>query len=198
MKIEGGAYLKSIETDFHLKKTKLEEKWRTTTEIPHLNPKLSLKLLHKLISLNIHSVKQISLPNGTHLMSPEEFRKYYKNPTKLEITAINIAAQLFYQSPCNQNCPTPCLIHIQTITLKTQFITDHRELHLRVIEDSLHPTPPQQPQYPNPPINIINNPSKFPIHTIITHPHKKQKTNTKLPKTTTHTYVNGYLATHHI
>ena len=57
MKIEGVVYLKSIETNFHLNKTELEEEWRTTTELPHLNPTLSLKLLHKLISLNIHSIK---------------------------------------------------------------------------------------------------------------------------------------------
>ena len=175
MKIEWGAYLKSIETDFHLNKTELENEWRTNTELPNLNPTLSFKLLHKLIALNIHSIKQIFLPNGTHLMSPEEFKKHYKNPTKLETTALNIAAQLFCQSPCNQNYPTPCPIHIQTITLKTQFITNHRELHPRVIEGSLHPTPPQQPQYPNPPINIINYRSKFPIHTIINHLNKKTK-----------------------
>ena len=172
MKIEGGAYLKSIEADFHLNKTELEKEWRTTTEMPHLNPKLSLILLHKFITLNIHSIKQISIPNGTNLMSTEEFEKYYKNPTKLEISTLNIVAQLFCQSPCNQNCPTPCPIHIQTKILKTQYISDHRELHPRLIEESLHPTPPLQPQYPNSSIKIINNPSKFPIHTIISHAQK--------------------------
>ena len=182
MKTEGGAYLKSIETDFHLNKTELEKEWRTSTELPHLNPELSLKLLHKLIILNIHSIKQISLPNGTNLMSSKEFNKYYKNPTKLEISALNIAAQLFCQSPCNQNCPTPCPIHIHTRTLKTQYISDHRELHPRLIEGSLHPIPPQQPQYPNPPTKIINNPSKFPIHTIISHSHKKTKDKYKITK----------------
>ena len=32
-------------------------------------------------------------------MSPEEFKKYYKNPTNTEITALNIAAQLFCHPP---------------------------------------------------------------------------------------------------
>ena len=195
MKTEGGAYLRSIEVDFQLNKTKLEKEWRTNTELPYLNPELSLKLLHKLITLNIHSIKQISLPNGTNLMSPEEFKKYSKNPTKLEISALNIATQLFCQSPCNQNCHIPYPIHIHTRTLKTQYISHHRELYPRLIEGPLHPIPPQQPQYPNSPLKIINNPSKFPIHTIISHSHKKIKTNTKLLKTTTHTYVNGYLVT---
>jgi hypothetical protein len=70
MKTEGGVHLKSIETNFHLNQTELENEWRTSTALPHLNPKLSLKLLHKLITLNIHTIKQISLPNGTNLMSP--------------------------------------------------------------------------------------------------------------------------------
>ena len=134
MKTEGGAYLKSIEKNFHLNQTELEKEWRTTTVLPHLNPKLSLKLLHKFITLNIHTIKQISLPNDTHLMSPEEFKIYYKSPTKLEISALNIATQLFCTPSCRQNCHIPCLNHTQTRTLKTQYISKNRELRPRTKE----------------------------------------------------------------
>ena len=197
MKTEGGAYLKSIETDFHLNKTELEKEWRTTTELPYLNPKLSLKLFHKFITLNIHSIKQISLPNGTNIMSPEEFKTYYKNPTKLDISALNIAAQLFCQSHCNQNCPTLCPIHILTRTLKTQYISDTREIHPRMTEGPIHPIPPEQPQYPNPPIKIINNPSKFSIHTIISHSNKKTKDKYKITKNYD-TYLCQWILSNHI
>ena len=114
MKTEGGAHLKSIEENFQLNQTEIEREWRTSTELPHLNPKLSLKILHKLITLNIHTIKQITLPNGTHLMSPEDFKTYYKTPTKLEIRALAIARQLFCLPDCNQACPTPCPNHTQT------------------------------------------------------------------------------------
>ena len=66
MKTVGRVHLKSIKIGFYLNKTELEKEWISTTEIVHLNPKLSLKLLHKLLLLNIHSIKQISLPNGTN------------------------------------------------------------------------------------------------------------------------------------
>ena len=66
--------------------TELEQEWRTqaTTQLPQLDNGTSLKLLHKLLAHNIHNIKHISLPNGTNLMSPKDFRKYYKTPTKLE------------------------------------------------------------------------------------------------------------------
>ena len=182
MKTEGEVHLKSIEANFHLHQTELEKEWKTTTELPHLNPKLSLKLLHKLMTLNIHTIKQISLPNGTNLMSPEDFKIYYKTPTKLEISALKIATQLFCNPTCNQNCPTPCPIHIQTRTLKTQYISENRELLPRIVERPIHYTPPQQPQYPSPPTNIINNPNKFPIEIIISHKLKKTKDKYKIIK----------------
>jgi hypothetical protein len=104
MKKEGGTHFKSLEANFQLHTTEFEQEWITnaTTELPHLNPKLSLKLLHKLLLHNIHKIKHITLPNGTHLMSHKDFQTYYKTPTKLEKNAINIAEQLFCHTKCDQ------------------------------------------------------------------------------------------------
>jgi hypothetical protein len=85
MKKEGGAHLKNIETNFQLHETELETEWKSqaTTNLPKLNNELSLKLLYKLLTQNIHKIKHITLPNGTHLISPTDFQTYYKTPTKL-------------------------------------------------------------------------------------------------------------------
>ena len=145
MKTEGEVHLKSIEENFHLNKTKLEREWKTTTELPYLSPKLSHKLLHKLIALNIHTIKQISLPYGTNLMSAEDFKIYSKIPTKLEKNALNIATQLFCHPNCNQSCLNPCPRHTQIRTLKTQYISDSRDINPRITENPLQPIPPQHP-----------------------------------------------------
>jgi hypothetical protein len=109
MKKEEGAHLKSIEANFQLHKTELEQEWSTQAAsiLPQLNTELSLKLLHKLLIHNIQKIKHISLPNGTNLMSPKDFQIYYKTPTKSEIKALHIAEQFFCHQSCNQNCPNP-------------------------------------------------------------------------------------------
>ena len=156
MKKEGGVHLKSIEANFQLHKTELEQKWRTqaTSILPQLNTELSLKLLHKFLIQNIHKIKHISLPNGTNLMSSKDFQTYYKTPTKLEKHALHIAEQLFCQESYNQNCPNPCNTHPQARTLKTKYISDNRELTPNIPETPLHLPPLQQPQQTNLPPNI--------------------------------------------
>jgi len=57
---------------------------QTTIILPHTDPKLSLKMLHKLLLHNIYKIKHITLPNGTNLMSPEDFKIYYQIPIKIE------------------------------------------------------------------------------------------------------------------
>ena len=174
MKKEEGVHLKSIEANFQLHNTELEQEWRTqaTAVLPQLNNELSLKLLHKLLIQNIYKIKHISLLNGTNLMSPTDFQTYYKTPTKLEKHALHITEQLFCLQSCNQNCPNPCNTHPQARTFKVKYISDNSELTPRIAENPLHPPPPQQPQQPqqnNPPYNIKINPLKFPIHTILNH-----------------------------
>ena len=104
--------------------TELEQQWKTnaTIERPHLNLKPTLKLLHKLLLHNIHKIKHIPLPNGTNLMSLEDFRMYYTIPTNLEKNTLNIAKQLFFYANCTEDCPNLCQRHPQPRTLKAQYI----------------------------------------------------------------------------
>ena len=171
MKKEGGTHLKSLEANFQLHISELEREWTTnaTIELPHLNLKLYLKLLHKLLLHNIQKIKHITLPNGTHLMSHKDFQTYYKTPTKLEKNALNIAEQLFCHNNCDQDCPTPCIRHPPPRTLKTKYITNNQTMTPNTLANSLNTTPPQQIQLANPPPHIINNSLKFPIYTILNH-----------------------------
>lgn len=70
-------------------------------------------------------MKHITLPNGTNLMSPNDFKRYYKTPTKLEKNALNIAEQLFCHPNCTTNCANPCTQHPPVRTLKTKYISNN-------------------------------------------------------------------------
>ena len=181
MKKEGGAHLKNIEANFQLHSTELEQEWRTqaTNELPQLNIKLSLKLLHKLLAHNIQKIKHISLPNGTNLMSAKDFQTYYKTPTKLEKNALHIAEQHFCHQNCNQNCPQPCNRHPPARTLKMKYISDNSELIPRTPTNPLRPPIPQQS---TPPPHITKKPLKFPIHTILKHKSNDTKDKYKISK----------------
>ena len=176
----------------------MENLHRVTTSKPISKPhlKLSLKILHKLITLNIHTIKQISLPNGTHLMAPEDFKTYYKTPTKLEIRALAIAKQLFCHPNCNQDCPTPCPNHTQTRTLKATYISENNNLNTRITETPIHTITPQHTQRSHPPPHIIQNPHKFPITNKINHKLNKTKDKYKIIKIFT-TYLCQWIIQDH-
>jgi hypothetical protein len=187
MKLEAGVHLKSIEKNFQLQATELELEWkaRSTIILPQLNPKLSTKLLHKLLIHNIHKIKHISMPNGTDLMSPKDFQTYYKTPTKLNKNALNIVEQLFCHPRCNQNCSNTCSRHPQARTLIDKYISENSELTPNI---PINPIPQPTPQQRNPPTNIKNNPLKFSINAILNH-----KTNETKDKYKIITKYNTYL-----
>jgi len=70
--------------------------------------------------------KHITLPNGTNLMSPKDFKTYYQNPTKLEKNALKIAEQLFCYPSCTQNCPNRCQTPTTTHTQRKIHIKQSR------------------------------------------------------------------------
>jgi hypothetical protein len=90
LKKAGRIHLKSTNPNFLLYMTKLEQEWRAqaTSELPHLNPALLLKLLHKLLIHNIYKIQHITLTNRTNLMSSDVFKTYHKTPSKLEKNAL--------------------------------------------------------------------------------------------------------------
>ena len=147
MKKERRAHLKSTEANFQLHATELETKWKShaIAILPQLNNELSLKLLYKLLTQNIHKIKHIFLPNGTHLMSPIDFQNYYKTPIKLIKNALHIAEQFFCQQRCNQNCSNQCNRYPQARILQEKYISNNRELLSIISNNPLHPIPPQQP-----------------------------------------------------
>ena len=149
--------------------TELEREWRaqTLTELPHLHPELSFKLLHKLLIQNIYTIKHITLPNGTNLMTPDNFKIYYKTPTKLKRNALHIAEQLFCHTSCTPNCHNQCTIHPPPQTLKIKYISDNQSLILRTLINSPQLLTTQHPHHSNPPTNITKQPHKFPINIIL-------------------------------
>ena len=164
--------------------TKLEQEWRTqaTNELPHLNPNLSLKLLHKLLIHNIYKIQHITLPNGTHLMTPDDFKIYHKTPSKLEKYALQIVEQLFCYPSCTPNCPNPCTRHLPARTLKPKYISNNQNLIPRISENPPQPLDIQQQLHPNPSHNIINNPIRFAINKILDHKTKTIKDKYKITK----------------
>jgi len=143
----------------------------------------------------IYNINQIILPNGTKLMSPEEFKIYYQNPTKLDKSALNIAEQLFCEPKCDEDCPNPCQIHLPPRTLKNKYkIYNHRIIPRTPTNPVQVPQPPQQPA---PPQNIKNDPIKFPIRTILNHKTITTKDKYKIPKKY-NTYLCQWIDSNHI
>ena len=62
----------------------------------------------------------------------------------------------------------------------------------KITVNQLQPIPPQHPQQPHPPANILNNPSRFPIHSIINHKLTVTQDKYKITKNITHAYANGH------
>jgi len=155
---------------------------QTTLILPYINPKLSLKMLHKLLLHNIYKIKHITLPNGTNLMSPKDFKKYYQTPTKIEKNALNIAEQFFCYPRCTLECSSPCERHPTIRTLKVQYISNNRDLIPRTLNNPLHPPLLQPPEQQQPLLYIQNNPLTFPIQTIKNKKNKKIKDKYKISK----------------
>ena len=104
----GRIHLKSTNENFQLHMIELEREWRAQalTELPNLNLELSLKLLHKLLIHNIYTIKHITLLNGTKLMTPDDFKIYYKTPTKLEKMRSKYSKSIFLLSKLHTKLPS--------------------------------------------------------------------------------------------
>ena len=184
IKKAGGAHLRSNIDNFPLKATPLEQIWcqLSTIQLPQINPSQTTKLFHKLLLHNIYEIKHITLPNGTNLMTQEDFKNYYTKPTKLIKQALNIAEQLFCYPRYSPNCQNPCDNHHPPCTLKEEYITPDHNIEPRTIETPIHPPMPPHPPQPLPPPNIKNNPTRYPIHVILDHKEIKTKDKYKIKK----------------
>ena len=82
LKTTSDTHLKKTLEEFPLLPTPLETQWmREANNIPTLTPTISLKYLYKFILHNITKLKHITHPNGTHLMTNDDFKHYYDTPT---------------------------------------------------------------------------------------------------------------------
>ena len=144
LKHEAGVHLKSTMDSFLLNPSSLETAWlKEAQNLQGLNPNTSLKLLQKFLLYNIIRLEQIIMPNDTILMSPNDFKIYHSNPTKLIKSALNIGNQLFCHLTCHQECHLPCTYHYPPRTLKNDYTIINPTIFPH------YPTPPIHP--PNPP-----------------------------------------------
>ena len=115
-------------------------------------------------------------------MSHEKIKYYYITPTKLIKQALYIAIQLFYHPRCNPTCLNPCTNHHLPRTLKEEYISRDHNIEPRFRESPIHPPMPPHPPQPKPPLNIKNNPIRYPIHSILDHKEIKTKDKYKITK----------------
>ena len=101
---------------------------------------------------------------------------------KLINQALDIAKQLFCHSKCNLNCQIPCANHHLPHTVKQKYITLNNNIELRIRETPIHPLIPSHPPYLLPPLNIKNNPIRYPIHSMLDHKENKTKDKYKIIK----------------
>lgn len=144
--LKGGAHLKSEIENLLLASTSLETTYmREAQNLLRFNPILYLKLLHKLLLYNILELKQVTLPNGLHLMSNNDFETCYSTPSKLIKSALHIAEQLFkhptYQSQCGNLCPH----HPPPHNLKNKYIINNHKIAPKKNEVPIHVLIPPQP-----------------------------------------------------
>jgi hypothetical protein len=77
-----GTHIRNNQANFPLAPTKLETTWLTQAQLcPTININLYHHFLNKLLLYHITSNSQIALPNGTHLMTYNDFQIY---PTSLQ------------------------------------------------------------------------------------------------------------------
>ena len=129
--------------------------------LPGLNPDISLKLLHKLLVHNITTLDQITLPNGTTLMNPDEFKIHHFTPSKLIQRALNIATQLFCHLHCQQ-CPLPCQQHHPPRSLKNKYKIRHHNILPHPTAAPYTPLTSASPLYPPLSMTCLKTPNNFP------------------------------------
>jgi hypothetical protein len=138
------------------------------TQQPHINPQYSLKLLNKLLLHHITTIAHITIPNGLHLMTPQDFKYFYSNPTNLITHALYIAEQLFCHPSCLPIASTLAPITFPHEYFLPQYITiNHYIIPPLLIPCSIHS--PYHLSLAHSPQNASHNPTQYPI-TIILQP----------------------------
>ena len=153
-----GIHVRNNKDGFLLSTTQLETIWLILAcNKPNINTNLCHHFLNKLLVYHINNLSQITLPNGTHLMTHEDFTTYHAKPTKIiksTLNSLKLATQVFCQPICLQHCPQPCPNHFPPNTLLPQFIilNHHIDLPQPTIKPPIpikeRPPPPSLDTYP--------------------------------------------------
>jgi hypothetical protein len=89
-------HIRSNKDGFLLSPTQLETIWLAQAwHTSNINIHLCHHFLNNLLIYHINSLAQITLPNGTHLMTHDGFTIYHTKPTKIIKSALKLATQLF-------------------------------------------------------------------------------------------------------
>jgi hypothetical protein len=183
-----GTHIRKNQDDFLLSPTPLETEWLIQAHThPNLNINLCHHFLRKLLLSHITNLSQITLPNGTHLMTPQDFQRYHHKPTKLTCSALKLASQLFCHPPCNNHCRQPCINHYSANTLLPQYVIIN---HITPLQPILHNLLPSENQPLHPPPHIWMAIEHTPINSIIKH-----KYNTTRDKLTILKKYHSYFCT---
>jgi hypothetical protein len=187
LKHTAGTHIRNNKEGFLLAPTQLETNWLTQArQHPNINIHLCHHFLNKLLLNHIDNLSQITHPNGTHLMSQDDFNTYHTKPTKLIKSALKLAKQLFCQPVCQHHCPQPCPNHYPSYTLLPQFIIPNH--HIDLPQSNIQQPIPIMDRPPPPPLNIWAQLKHTPIHSIIDH-----KTNIKKDQFTITKTYHSYL-----
>ena len=186
-----GTHVRNNKDGFILSPTQLETIWLIQARNrPNININLCHHFLNKLLVHHINNISQITFPNGTHLMTQDDFTTYHTKPTKIIKSALKLATQLFCQPICHQHCPQPCPNYSPCNTLLPQFIIPNH--HIDPPQPTTQPPIPIEERPPPLPSVRWTQLKHLPVHSTIDHKQNTKKTSFQLTKYTTRIYVHGY------
>jgi hypothetical protein len=117
----------SFDKNFYTTYTELEKQWKERQhKLTRLQQKNTQNLLHKLYTFNIYSLKDITMPNGNTLMTPDNFKKQYSSCSKCIKTALYHCHLMFCQNNnMDTNHPTNTPNTQEPNKLLTQYCTQY-------------------------------------------------------------------------
>jgi hypothetical protein len=110
----------------HITYTEIEKKWEEKQhKFTRLQQKNTQKLLHKVYTFNIYSLKDSTMLNGTILMTLENFKLQYNSYSNCIKTTIYHCQLMFYQNNIDINRPTNNPNTQEHNKLLTQYCTQY-------------------------------------------------------------------------
>jgi hypothetical protein len=157
---------------------------------PTITPNINCKYLHQLLLLNITTLEQITLPNGTTIMNQKEVQQYHKKITPTIQKALQIASHRFCTTNCLETCCPPCNIHQQPFTLLPEIINRTNQNFFYTPFPKINP-PVYIPKLPKPP-KRMQKLQDYTITAITDKNTPNKQINSEPLKNLRHINANGY------